>query len=138
MTQEHQPKDFHARAAKSSIEARGRAMNLSAAGIAGLFALFTSDGFTADTLDKILIITSGCALASAIGFGVFNSYSDAQWSYYRAQLASGKSETEFRKFERRWHWHKRISELGTQFAFVLGVIAAAALLVRLVAALPGN
>jgi len=137
MAIEHEPKDFHDRAAKSSSEARGRAMTLSAGGIAGLFALLTRDGFTADTVEKCLLIFSICLLASAIGFGVFNSYSDAQWSYYRAQLVAGKGAERFRKPERQWHLNKRISELGTQSAFVLGVLAAAILLARIVVALPG-
>jgi len=63
MAIEHEPKDFHDRAAKSSSEARGRAMTLSAGGIAGLFALLARDGFTADTVEKCLLVFSICLLA---------------------------------------------------------------------------
>ena len=138
MTEKHSPKDFHDRAAKSSSEARGRAMALSAGGIAGLFALLISNGFTADAIDKTLLVLSGCLLASAIGFGVFNSFSDAQWSYYRATLAAGNNDSESRIQERRWHRHKQSSEFGTQLAFVFGVLAAAVLLVRIVLGLPAS
>jgi hypothetical protein len=52
-------------------------MNLSAAGIAGLFALITGEDFMANSFQKNLIVFSGCFLAFSIGFGVFNSYADA-------------------------------------------------------------
>ena len=133
---EESPSYYHDRAAKSSFEARGRAMNLSAAGIAGLFVLITSDGFTASGFQKTLIILSGCFLAASVGSGVFNSYADAQWSYYRAILVDKTRTDGSRKLERRWHGLKGFSERMTQFALVIGVALAAILLVLKVDALP--
>jgi len=138
MPEQSTPRDFHERAAKSSFEARGRAMTLSAAGIAGLFALLTKDGFTASTLDKALLILSGLFLAGSIGAGVFNAYADAQWSYYRGVLADFVDKRTPRAEERRWHAYKGRSELVTQLSFVFGVVAAAALLLRLVLDLPSS
>ncbi|MEE4190266.1 MAG: hypothetical protein V2I66_01735 [Halieaceae bacterium] len=97
------PNYYHDRAAKSSFEARGRAMNHSAAGIAGLFVLVTSDGFAADDLEKMLIILAGCFLALSVGAGVFNSYADAQWSYYRAVLLDETRFNSSKELENKWH-----------------------------------
>jgi hypothetical protein len=126
---EESPSYYHDRASKSSYEARGRAMSLSAAGIAGLFALITGEGFMASGFQKNLIVFSGCFLAISIGFGVFNSYADAQWSYYRAVLVDLTRTDGSKELERKWHKLKSISELMTQIGFVIGVLLAALLLV---------
>ncbi len=133
---EETPKYYHERAAKSSIEARGRAMNLSTAGIAGLFLLITSEGFAANDFQKWLIILSGCFFAISVGSGVFNSYADAQWSYYRAVLVDPERKDGSNTLERKWHKLKGISEKATQVALVIGVILAATLLVIKVYSLP--
>lgn len=127
---------FHERAATSSFEARGRAMNLSAAGIAGLFLLITSDDFSASETQKALIVLSACFLALSIGSGVFNSYADAQWAYYRATLLDPALTATSNTLERKWHRLKVLSEVFTQMALVAGVLLAAIILIMRVADLP--
>jgi hypothetical protein len=71
----------------------------------------------------------GCFLAISIGFGVFNSYADVQWSYYRAVLVDLTQADGSQKLERKWHKLTSISELMPQMGFVIGVLFAALLLV---------
>ena len=115
--------EFHARAASSSAAAMTRAMNLSAAGIAGLFALVTAQGFAPEVADRALVTLAGVSFALAIAAGIWNAYSDAQWSFYRA---IGHREMD------KWHARKGRSERETLALFAVGAFLAALLLVRIV------
>jgi hypothetical protein len=110
----------------------------SAEGLQGdyVFSWKPNPACVADTAFEADTVRAGILLAGSIGSGVLNSFSDAQWSYYRALLVSGDDEEQSRLQERRWHRCKRYSELGTQIAFVGGVLFAAILLIRMVLDLP--
>lgn len=129
MADKNSAKVFFERATRSSLEARGRAMAFSAGGIAELFALLTSEGFSADSNQKWLLILSGVMLALSIAFGVLNSFADVQWSYLKATLMNSSSDTQTKAKEKFWHRCKRFSEYLTQAHFVVGIILASILLV---------
>jgi hypothetical protein len=141
MNPEKESDYFHERAKQSSFQARGRAMNLSAAGLAGLFALLTTEGYEPNPIDRYLLLVSGILWAGCIGAGIMNSWSDAQWSYYRADRIYKESRTNTegspedsvqttRTPEDWWHNWKERSERGTQILFAAGVGVAAVLFAR--------